>query len=102
MYGKQNENNPEDRIKILQQTYISCQILYLILYIYYETNRVEQDELYTSVSTLENFPHCDNVKKIKTTEMYRLRVGNWRVIFTELLEIVTIEEVKKRNERTYK
>lgn len=63
---------------------------------------MEQDELYTSVSTLENFPHCDNVKKIKTTEMYRLRVGNWRVIFTELLEIVTIEEVKKRNERTYK
>lgn len=65
-------------------------------------NRQEQDELYTSVAALENFPNCDNVKKIKTTEMYRLRVGNWRVIFTELLEIVTIEEVKKRNERTYK
>ena len=24
--------------------------------------------------------------------MYRLRVGNWRVIFTESLELVTIEE----------
>ena len=65
-------------------------------------SRQEKDELYISVATLENFPNCDNVKKIKTTEMYRLRVGKWRVIFTESLEIVTIEEVKKRNERTYK
>ena len=65
-------------------------------------SRQEQDELYNSVAALENFPHCDNVKKIKTTQIYRLRVGNWRVIFTESLEIVTIEEVKKRNERTYK
>jgi mRNA interferase RelE/StbE len=65
-------------------------------------NRQEQAELYTSVAALENYPHCNNVKKIQTTEMYRLRVGNWRVIFTDSLEIVTIEEVKKRNERTYK
>jgi len=32
---------------------------------------------------------------------YRLRVGTWRVFFTEAFEIVQIEEVKKRDERTY-
>jgi mRNA-degrading endonuclease RelE of RelBE toxin-antitoxin system len=34
---------------------------------------------------------------------YRLRVGNWRVLFDfdGAVRIVTIEEVKKRNERTY-
>ncbi len=65
-------------------------------------NRQEQQKIYKQVGTLVDFPHCENVKKIKTTEMYRLRVGRWRVIFTDSLEIVTIEEVKQRNERTYK
>ncbi len=65
-------------------------------------NRKEQQAITTAVRTLEFFPDCDNVKKIKTTTQYRLRIGNWRIIFTETLEIVTIEEVKKRNERTYK
>ena len=35
---------------------------------------------------------------------YRLRVGNWRVFFSLILGepvIVHIEEVKKRDERTY-
>ena len=65
-------------------------------------NRQEQQKIHKQVGTLVDFPHCENVKKIKTTEMYRLRVGRWRVIFTDSLEIVTIEEVKQRNERTYK
>jgi len=65
-------------------------------------NREEQQKIYKQVGTLMNSPHCENVKKIKTTEMHRLRIGRWRVIFTDSLEIVTIEEVKQRNERTYK
>lgn len=34
---------------------------------------------------------------------YRLRVGNYRVLFKvlETVEVVKIEEVKKRDERTY-
>ena len=34
---------------------------------------------------------------------YRLRVGSYRVLFNVLqtVEVVSIEEVKKRNERTY-
>lgn len=65
-------------------------------------NQQEQQKIYKEVGTLVKFPHCKKVKKIKTTEMHRLRIGRWRVIFTDSLEIVTIEEVKPRNERTYK
>jgi len=65
-------------------------------------HRDDQRSIYTAVGTLVDFPDCDNVKKIKTTDMYRLRVGRWRVLFTESLEIITIQEVKKRNERTYR
>lgn len=54
------------------------------------------------LGTLVDFPNCDNVKKIQTTELHQLRIGRWRVIFTDSLEIITIEEVKPRNERTYK
>jgi hypothetical protein len=32
---------------------------------------------------------------------YRLRVGRWRVFFTDSFEILYIEEGKKRNENTY-
>ena len=54
-----------------------------------------------AVRELETFPQTSQVKKLKNRPEYRLRVGQWRVIFTEQLEIITIEEVKKRNEHTY-
>ena len=28
---------------------------------------------------------------------YRLRIGSWRVLFTEKLKILSVEEIKKRN-----
>jgi mRNA-degrading endonuclease RelE of RelBE toxin-antitoxin system len=66
-------------------------------------DRKEQERIYDAVSELKNFPNCKNVKKLKGYEnLYRLRVGRWRVIFSEELTIITIQEVKKRNERTYK
>lgn len=55
-----------------------------------------------AVKSLENFPDCQNIKKLANHQYdFRLRVGNWRVFFTAALEIIYIEEVKKRNERTY-
>ena len=45
-----------------------------------------------------------NVKALTNHECdYRLRVGNFRVLFNlfESIEVITIEEVKKRDERTY-
>ncbi len=60
-----------------------------------------RDKIYDSVGCLKSFPDCKNVKKLKDREEYRLRVGRWRVIFTESLEIIEIQEVKIRNGRTY-
>ena len=40
--------------------------------------------------------------RYKTTDLLKFRVKTWRVFFTVELEIVDIQEVKKRNERTYK
>jgi len=57
--------------------------------------------IYDAVSTLKSFPNCPNIRKLKGRSEYRLRVGHWRVLFTDSLRILYIEEVKKRNERTY-
>ena len=60
-----------------------------------------KETIFNAVSTLKDFPNCTNIKKLKTREEYRLRVGRWRVFFTESLEILYIEKVKKRDENTY-
>ena len=57
--------------------------------------------IYDAVSPLRDFPNCSNIKKLKDRQGYRLRVGRWRVFFTDSLTILCIEEVKKRSERTY-
>ena len=57
--------------------------------------------IYDTVEDLKFFPQCKNVKKLKDRPEYRLRIGNYRVFFTVDLVILQIEEVKKRDERTY-
>lgn len=64
-------------------------------------NKRQQARIYDAVDGLKDFPNCPNVKKLKNRSEYRLRIGSWRVLFTETLEIISIEEVRKRNERTY-
>ena len=57
-----------------------------------------------AVLTLINFPEVINVKALLNHDYgYRLRVGDYRVLFDvqETVEIISIEEVKKRDERTY-
>jgi len=54
---------------------------------------------------LVNMPDCINVKAlVNHAQQYRLRVGNYRVFFDfdGVAHIVSIEEVRKRDERTYK
>ena len=49
-------------------------------------------------------PDCQNVKALAHHEYgYRLRVGNYRVLFDwdGAIKVVDIEEVRKRDERTY-
>lgn len=53
---------------------------------------------------LSDLGQARNVKKLTNHEYsYRLRVGNYRVFFEfdGAIRIVTIEEVKKRDEQTY-
>ena len=62
-------------------------------------------EIRAAVSTeLVDLTQARNVKALVNHEFsYRLRVGNYRVFFEfdGAVRIVTIEEVRKRNERTY-
>ena len=57
--------------------------------------------IYDSVESLKSFPECKNIKKLQDRDEYRLRVGRWRVTFTESLEIIEIQEVTIRNGHTY-
>ena len=56
-------------------------------------------------SKLSVFPHCTGVKALTDHPYgYRLRVGNYRVLFDvegSAARVVSIEEVRKRDERTY-
>jgi mRNA interferase RelE/StbE len=54
--------------------------------------------------TLVNFPECKNVKPLKNHIYdFRLRAGRYRVFFDfdGQIKIIAIQEVKKRDERTY-
>lgn len=53
---------------------------------------------------LPHFPNCSGVKALTNHAYgYRLRVGNYRVMFDfdGAVKLVSIEEVGKRDERTY-
>ena len=64
-----------------------------------------QEEIFQETQTLRDFPNCANVKRLTNhLYAYRLRVGNYRVFFDFQggeARIISIEEVKKRDEHTY-
>jgi mRNA-degrading endonuclease RelE of RelBE toxin-antitoxin system len=67
-------------------------------------DRQYQVQVRDGVDALRNFPECGNVKALSNHRYdYRLRIGNYRVFFEfeQVVRIVTIQEVKKRDERTY-
>ena len=67
-------------------------------------DRPAQRTIFEAVQAPEDFPNGSGVKALTAHQYgYRLRVGNYRVLFNAdgVVEIVTIEEVKKRDERTY-
>jgi mRNA interferase RelE/StbE len=66
--------------------------------------RFEQQIRLAVTTELVDLSNARNVKSLTKHEYdYRLRVGNYRVFFNfdGHIEIVSIEEVKKRDERTY-
>ena len=63
-----------------------------------------QKPIVEAVKSLEDMPDCKNVKQlVNHVYGYRLRVGNYRVLFNfdGKINIVEIKEVSKRDERTY-
>lgn len=67
-------------------------------------DKAVQARILTATAGLAAFPDVANVKALTNHQYgYRLRVGDYRVIFDapDAVSIIRIEEVKKRDERTY-
>lgn len=67
-------------------------------------DQIIQERILVAARGLKSFPNVPNIKKLMNYEYgYRLRVGNWRILFNAFDEvnIVSIEEIKKRDEHTY-
>ncbi len=67
-------------------------------------DRAVQERILTATRGLSQFPSGTNVKRLADDKpTHRLRVGNWRGLFNvlEAVDIISIEEVKKRDENTY-
>jgi mRNA-degrading endonuclease RelE of RelBE toxin-antitoxin system len=65
-----------------------------------------QDAIFQSVDKLVTFPDCKNldVKALQKHKYeYRMRVGRYRVFFDDRkeIEVIAIQEVKKRDDHTY-
>ena len=63
-----------------------------------------QVQIRDAVSKLESMPDVNHVKALAGHSYgYRLRVGDYRVLFDwdGGVKIVSVQEVKKRDERTY-
>jgi mRNA interferase RelE/StbE len=61
-------------------------------------------KIVVAVRVLAAMPDCGNVKALTNhAYSYRLRVGDFRVLFdwSGEIKIVEIQEVRKRDERTY-
>jgi len=64
-----------------------------------------QPSITSAVDALADYQNARNVKPLSNHQYdYRLRVGQYRVLFdvvNDVVEIVLIQEVKKRDENTY-
>ena len=65
-----------------------------------------QQVIHEHVDPLETFPNNENLDIISLQNHkydYRMRVGRYRLFFDdkEEIKIIAIQEVKKRDERTY-
>jgi mRNA-degrading endonuclease RelE of RelBE toxin-antitoxin system len=69
-------------------------------------DKAKRQSIFAEVQQLADWPNCtSDIKRLRGRDDYRLRVGDYRVIF-EIDQsgtpiIITITQVEKRNERTY-
>lgn len=72
-----------------------------------ELDRVSEPDFSRIVAALlelEDNPRPRGCRKLRGLEGWRIRVGNWRVIYhvNDLQQLVTIVAVKRRREDTYR
>lgn len=63
-----------------------------------------QVQVRDAVTELQAMPDVNNVKALIHHECgYRLRVGHYRILFDweSTIKVVSVQEVRKRDERTY-
>ena len=63
----------------------------------------ERQTLKEAILSLEKNPRNSRVKKLNGRDYYRLRVGDWRVIFaiSDKWKAVTIVTIERRTSTTY-
>ena len=67
-------------------------------------DKSDRQAIRDTVGGLSDFPDCTGIKRlVNHRNEYRLRVGRYRVLFDvhNEIKIISIVEVKKRDERTY-
>lgn len=69
-----------------------------------KVDRSHQEEIIDAVDTLQDLASAKNVIKLVNHDCgYRLRVGNYRVLFDAdtVVKIIDTQQVKKRDKNTY-
>jgi len=62
----------------------------------------EREQLLTYSNQLQNDSSGFNVKKLKGSDFYRARKGRWRFIFHYENKKIVIDNIRLRNEKTYR
>lgn len=69
-------------------------------------DRAKRQRIFAETQQLADWPDCSgDIKRLQGRNDYRLRIGDYRVIFeidqSGMPVILTVTRVEKRNERTY-
>lgn len=70
---------------------------------YRQVPGADRERLKKAILALESAPRGLQVKKLKGRDYYRLRAGDWRVIFavSDPQQLVTVVAVERRTSTTY-
>ncbi len=64
-------------------------------------NRQDMVAIYEALDALQDWPDISGVKNLTNMPGYRLRIGQYRAFFDVAGDMITVTEVKRRNEHTY-
>ena len=61
-------------------------------------DKQEQEKIILKIQNLKDYPNIPNIKKIYNANMYRLRIGNYRVLFNIIEDTIIIKQIKHRKD----